>query len=180
MNTDHFDTSFEKRKAKGKTHYKPDWKRLAHNEGFQKTFGFKCAHCQAYVNSDDALSGVRNRNHCPYCLWSKHVDLYEPGDRLAACKSPMQPVGLSLKKTSKKYRQTGGELMVVHLCSECGSASVNRIAADDDAEKLYTIYLQSLQPGASKKPDGDQIHCLGKDHSNLVAMRLFGQETILV
>jgi DNA-directed RNA polymerase subunit RPC12/RpoP len=180
MNKDVFDTPFEKRKAKGKTRFKTDWNRLAHNDRFQKTFGFKCAHCHAYVNSDDILSGVHNRNHCPYCLWSRHVDLYEAGDRLAACKAPMQPVGLSLKKTGKKYGQNNGELMVVHLCSDCGSVSANRIAADDDAEKLYTIYVQSVDTGILKKMTDDQIHCLDASQSNLVTCRLFGQETIPV
>jgi hypothetical protein len=46
---------------------------------------------------------VRNRNHCPYCLWSRCLDLFRAGDRLSACKAPMQPVGLALKHTRKKY-----------------------------------------------------------------------------
>ena len=55
---------------------------------------FRCQHCGAYVSASRVLSGVSNRNHCPYCLWSRHLDLFEAGDRLAACKAPMRPVGL--------------------------------------------------------------------------------------
>jgi hypothetical protein len=63
------------------------------------------------------------------------MDLHAAGDRLAACRSPMQPVGLTLKQTRKKYApQSGGELMLIHLCVECGRVSINRIAADDDLE----------------------------------------------
>ena len=46
------------------------------------TFGdFVCAHCHALVSSAHWLSGGNNRNHCPYCLWSYHLDLYAAGDR---------------------------------------------------------------------------------------------------
>ena len=96
---------------------------------------------------------------------------------MAACKAPMQPVGLSLKKTCKKYGQNSGEIMVVHLCSDCGSLSTNRIAADDDAEKLYEIYIQSLKVDPEKVVDS-QIRCLDDTHFQLVTCRLFGQETI--
>src|SRR5512137_2268473 len=65
--------------------------------------GFKCVFCHVFVSAEPALSGVQNRNHCPYCLWSRHLDLLRPGDRLAACKEKMKPVGLTFKKTAKKY-----------------------------------------------------------------------------
>jgi hypothetical protein len=106
---------------------------------------FKCSHCHRYVSTDPLLSGVKNRNHCPYCLWSKHLDLYQAGDRLSACKAGMQPAGLALKRSRKKYGQVqGGELMLIHLCTGCGSVSINRIAADDDAERIYEVFEHSL------------------------------------
>jgi hypothetical protein len=177
MNKDDFFTSFEKRKGKTRTRLKTSWTRLAHNEQFQRSYGFTCIHCRAYVNSDEILSGVQNRNHCPYCLWSKHVDLFESGDRLAACKAPMRPIGLSLKKTSKKYGCQNGELMIVHLCSDCGSVSINRIAADDDAHGLFDIYTQFCQSNKQTLNDlkEDGISPLGEEDANLVASRLFGQ-----
>ena len=70
----------------------------------ERQFGdFECGHCHQHVSAEPQQAGTRNRNHCPYCLWSKHVDLREAGDRLAACKGPMQPVGLTLKRGHKKY-----------------------------------------------------------------------------
>src|SRR5512147_2229255 len=102
------------------------------------TFGdFRCAHCHALVSSAHLFSGVNNRNHCPYCLWSCHLDLFAAGDRLSACKAPMQPIGLTMKPGRNKYRpEAHGELMLVHACTGCGSLSINRIAADDDSQTV--------------------------------------------
>ena len=91
------------------------------SKGQQDTFGdFTCLHCGRLVQSHELLSGVRNRNHCPHCLSSRHLDLYAAGDRLAACKGRMQPVALTLKHDGNKYRRNSGELMLVHICDECG------------------------------------------------------------
>lgn len=114
---------------------------------FNDTFGdFKCAHCGNYVSANAFLSGVNNRNHCPYCLWSRHLDHYKSGDRMSACKALMEPVALTIKKANKKYG-TGknGELMIVHVCADCGKPSINRIAADDDSGRLLEIFNISLQ-----------------------------------
>jgi RNHCP domain len=110
------------------------------------SFGdFRCAHCHMIVSSAHLLSGVNNRNHCPYCLWSCHLDLFEAGDRLSACKSPMRPLGLTMKKGRNKYQpEARGELMLIHECSECTTLSINRIAADDDSATLLEIFQASL------------------------------------
>jgi hypothetical protein len=108
--------------------------------------GFHCSHCRAYISTDAMLSGVQNRNHCPYCLWSRHLDLYEAGDRLSACKAVMKPIGLTIKQTRKKYASgQPGELMIVHLCTECGSLSINRVAADDDARTIRDVFEDSFR-----------------------------------
>ena len=102
---------------------------------------FRCLQCEALVSVDPLLSGVNNRNHCPYCLWSRHLDLQSPGDRLSACKAGMQPVGLSRKPGHNKYAPGGGgELLLVHLCVACGRVSLNRLAADDDLETLQAVF----------------------------------------
>jgi hypothetical protein len=104
---------------------------------------FRCLNCGSYVNAMPALSGVRNRNHCPYCLWSRHLDLFAPGDRLSACKAPMRPIGLTMKPGHNKYAPSGGELVLVHLCEGCRSLSINRIAADDDSMALEAVFASS-------------------------------------
>jgi hypothetical protein len=100
--------------------------------------------CHNFVSAEAALSGVHNRNHCPYCLSSRHLDLLEAGDRLSACKARMPPVALSLKKTCKKYANPNqGEMMIVHMCEGCGKVSINRIAADDDIGTLIDVFEKS-------------------------------------
>jgi hypothetical protein len=113
------------------------------------SFGdFKCAHCHVIVSSAHLISGVNNRNHCPYCLWSCHLDLYAAGDRLSACKASMKPIGLTMKMGRNKYQpESRGELMLVHQCMECKALSINRIAADDDSETVLAVFQESLQLG---------------------------------
>jgi predicted RNA-binding Zn-ribbon protein involved in translation (DUF1610 family) len=104
---------------------------------------FRCAQCAHIVSSAHRLSGVNNRNHCPYCLWSRHLDLYKAGDRLSACKAPMQPLALTTKRSRNKYSRGRGELMLVHLCTDCGNVSINRVAADDNAFTLLEVFNDS-------------------------------------
>lgn len=107
---------------------------------------FRCAHCHVIVSSAHFLSGVNNRNHCPYCLWSRHLDLFTAGDRLSACKGQMKPIGLTMKHGRNKYRLgQSGELMLIHECIECKSLSINRIAADDDSDAVIAVFQASLQ-----------------------------------
>jgi len=114
------------------------------------SFGdFRCAHCRMIVSSAHVLSGVNNRNHCPYCLWSCHLDLFSAGDRLSACKAPMTPVGLTMKKGRNKYQRLEnhrprGELMLIHECTDCQTLSINRIAADDDSASVLAVFENSL------------------------------------
>lgn len=61
------------------------------------------------------------RNHCPACLWSRHVDI-EPGDRLASCRALMRPAALE--------HRGGKGLVIVHRCTACGFTRPNRVADD--------------------------------------------------
>jgi len=67
--------------------------------------GFACVHCSLPV---PANTDGHYRNHCPYCLWSLHVDDL-PGDRASGCRQPMEPVGL-VEKSGKGWQ-------VVHRCT---------------------------------------------------------------
>ncbi len=138
---------------------------------------FRCVHCGAQVAASPHYAGVLNRNHCPYCLWSRHLDLFTAGDRLCACKAPMRPVGLTLKQSPKRYaRPDSGELMLIHACVECSRVSINRIAADDLAEQIYAVYEQSLErmETIQQQLAGQPIRLLGEDDRRLVRARLFG------
>ncbi len=143
-------TGLEKIRSKRQSNKKPKDKYWMRSAKIGQEASFRCLGCRAWVQADALLSGVQNRNHCPYCLASRHLDLDVPGDRLSVCKTLMTPVGLTLKKTGKKYGPAGdGELMLVHCCQGCGKLSLNRIAADDDPEKLLALLeLLALQKEA--------------------------------
>lgn len=119
----------------------------------RNTFGdFVCMFCHNFVSAEAALSGVQNRNHCPICLTSRHLDLFEAGDRLSACKGTMRPIGLTFKITIKRYKgRAQGELMLVHLCEDCSRISINRMAADDNAAAALDILADSHSLSTSIK-----------------------------
>ena len=94
---------------------------------------FLCKVCGRTVMQ--ASTGSRHRNHCPYCLYSIHLDNI-PGDRRANCGGIMEPIGV--------WARRDGEWAVIHRCSICGVLHSNRIAADDDAVKLLMIALKPL------------------------------------
>ncbi len=122
-----------------KYRYGERWKKRSLEDAFE------CIHCQAHVYTQPMISGVQNRNHCPYCLCSRHVDHSQAGDRLSACKAIMQPVGLTVKPSRNKYGGMNyGELMLIHRCSDCGKLSINRLAADDQVESLLEIFYASI------------------------------------
>ena len=83
----------------------------------RKIENFVCEHCGRTV------TGNGYTNHCPDCLYSKHVDI-APGDRAAACGGLMRPVGSELK---------GGDYFVQHECTRCGFRRKNKIGAGEMA-----------------------------------------------
>ena len=143
------------------------------------SFGdFRCLHCHTIVSAAHWLSGVHNRNHCPYCLWSCHLDLFAAGDRLSACKGQMKPIGLTMKKGRNKYRlESRGELMLIHECTECKSLSINRIAADDDSESIMDVFNESLQNSYQirSRSEANGILMLNAEDGESVHRQLFGQ-----
>ena len=94
---------------------------------------FRCAHCRREILKDSI--STKHRNHCPFCLYSLHVD-ESPGDRRSVCHGSMKPIGFCIK-------QHGGELSVIHECQKCGVIKINRIAAEDDDEELVRIFNES-------------------------------------
>lgn len=142
---------------------------------------FTCKFCGWTVSAQPEISGVVNRNHCPFCLHSRHVDLFAPGDRLCACKGLMAPVGLTFKATLDKYAlETNGELMLVHCCTDCGALSINRIAADDAPIRLLEVLDDNLKghPVLMEDCANSGIRLLGEDHRKLVHAQLFGCRTL--
>lgn len=105
---------------------------------------FICSRCGIDVSQDFNI-GTKNRNHCPKCLFSLHVDDKVSGDRQANCSGEMEPIGITFKQEGlDKYgKEKQGEIMLIHKCLKCGRISINRIAGDDDPEAILKIYNQS-------------------------------------
>ena len=89
------------------------------SEQFKRNIeNFVCEHCGAHV------IGNGYTNHCPKCLWSKHVDVH-PGDRAAICGGLMAPKDIETKS---------GEFEVLHHCVTCGHQKRNKTALNDNVE----------------------------------------------
>lgn len=157
-------------------------RRYTHSGGMRNQCeGFVCLHCHNIVSAEQALTGGHNRNHCPFCLSSRHLDLYQAGDRLSACKGHMKPIGLTLKDTPGKYaNERQGELMLIHQCEDCGKVSINRIAADDDDEAILTVFERSqwIDLGTHSLLSKSGIWLLGAEETPLVHRRLYGQTAL--
>lgn len=138
---------------------------------------FTCINCDLPVSCAPSIAGVQNRNHCPYCLWSRHLDWRAPGDRLCACRRAMQPVGLTTKRSRNKYaRERDGELMLIHRCTGCGQVVINRVAADDSAELLFETFEDSCRQSALLQEElaGMGVELLTATARELIWRRLFG------
>jgi hypothetical protein len=138
---------------------------------------FRCTHCGYYITTMRLVCGVNHHNHCPYCLWSRHLDLFVAGDRLSACKAPMRPVGLTMKPARNKYAPGDGELMLVHICKDCGQVSINRIAADDDAQSLMEVltYSMLLPAGILERLLENGISLLDRENEDVIQRQLMGE-----
>lgn len=110
-----------------KIHFNPEGSAIRPGENQ----GFTCEHCGTVVVP---VTNGSYRNHCPTCLWSKHVDVV-PGDRSASCGGPMVPVGLDTRP--------GKGWVVVHRCRRCGTTRPNRLAVDtaqpDDLDEVIRL-----------------------------------------
>lgn len=179
---DDADTNFEKihRKQRVNRPLNPSLMSLSH-KGEHKD-EFKCTNCGSMVSLNREVSGVNNRNHCPYCLWSRHLDQRKAGDRLATCHSRMEPVGLTVKHTLKRYQaEKQGELMLIHRCAACGKLSINRIAGDDNTIMLNDLFLRSqyMPTQLTEQLKARGILPLGARDFTLVQSQLFGWQSIL-
>lgn len=86
---------------------------------------FVCENCGKKVKK----LGYTARDHCPYCLYSKHVDI-NPGDRNNPCKGMLEPVGIEKFKDSFK---------IIYLCEKCHKTHKNIMARDDDMNKIIEL-----------------------------------------
>lgn len=94
---------------------------IMHNESFL---------CERCGKPNKPLKGGC-RNHCCFCLYSKHVDKNVPGDRKSDCGGLMKPI--SLDQSGKKG------YVIVHECTVCGKTMRNKCAPDDSIDAMITV-----------------------------------------
>lgn len=87
---------------------------------------FVCENCGKKVSK----LGYTSRDHCPHCLYSKHVDNM-PGDREAECRGLLKPVQVELD-SKKGY-------VIIYKCEKCGAIRKNKSAIDDDMDLLIKL-----------------------------------------
>ena len=70
------------------------------------------------------------RNHCPYCLYSKHVDI-NTGDRAEKCHGSLKPIEIELN-SKKGY-------VIIFRCEKCGAIRKNKAAKDYNMELIIKL-----------------------------------------
>lgn len=84
---------------------------------------FTCESCGTKVQGDGYT------DHCPFYLWSKHVDV-SPGDRQEKCQGLMEPIGVIQKR---------GQYRIVYRCQKCGTKKVVKAVTNDNFEQILEL-----------------------------------------
>lgn len=106
---------------------------MTYGKIFQKRMeDFVCEQCEFPVVGDGYT------NHCPRCLYSKHVDIH-PGDRLASCGGLMEPVSCIRERGQEKLLQR---------CKRCGFERNNKVQREDNFEALLGVARRQAARGA--------------------------------
>jgi rubrerythrin len=84
---------------------------------------FRCENCGYKVKGDGYT------DHCPLCLWGKHVDDKIPGDRASDCGGMMEPMAAVWVK---------GDIKIEYRCQKCNHRFTVKRAKDDKIEELIS------------------------------------------
>ena len=90
-----------------------------------KDENFICENCGKEIKK----LGYTARDHCPFCLYSKHVDI-NPGDRLNTCMGLLKPIGIEKFKNSFK---------ILYKCERCNMLHKNIMANDDNMDLIIEL-----------------------------------------
>ena len=86
---------------------------------------FICENCNKKV----VKLNYTARDHCPFCLCSKHVDI-NPGDRMNSCRGLLKPIGI------EKFKDT---YKIIYKCEKCNALHKNIIASDDNMDLIIEL-----------------------------------------
>jgi len=81
-------------------------------------------------NCGTKIKGTGYTNHCPNCLWSKHVDINIPGDRINSCQGLMRPIAVETK---------GDQYIIIHQCLKCKKIKKNKAGNSDNMDAIIEL-----------------------------------------
>lgn len=98
--------------------------------------GFICLHCGKEVLPNE----VTSRDHCPFCLYSIHVDRF-PGDRANPCRGELVPI------SAEPHPKKG--FVILYKCKKCGQKVRNKAALtgmqSDDTDLLIRLTAKTTE-----------------------------------
>ena len=92
-----------------------------------KDENFICENCGFKVQKLNYTA----RDHCPNCLYSKHVDIL-PGDRSNSCHGLLKPIGIEKFKNTYK---------IIYKCEKCNQLHKNIMSNDDNMDLIINLSI---------------------------------------
>jgi len=89
----------------------------------RKIENFVCEKCGMKVR------GNGYTDHCPNCLWGKHVDIH-PGDRESHCEGRLKPIGVELKH---------GKNIIMYRCEKCAHNFRVKALEEDNLDAIVKL-----------------------------------------
>jgi hypothetical protein len=90
----------------------------------------------------------------------------------------MRPIGLTLKdvRVNPFTNRASGELMIVHLCTNCHRVSTNRIAGDDNTYSITSLLEESkkLDSITTNRLQSLSVTLLSENDKEIIRTILFG------
>ena len=111
------------------SHFLPANKNLMQKKFQKKIENFVCLHC------GEEVKGTGYTNHCPKCLWSKHVDIF-PGDRQNVCLGSMEPIGVFFQNQ---------QWHICQKCTECGHKAKIKMSKNDNQKKIQDLIEKTIK-----------------------------------
>lgn len=96
----------------------------------KKVENFTCFNCSRKI------IGNGFTDHCPYCLWSKHVDI-NPGDRINNCLGKMKPIGVDLSFGANKIK-------IIFKCQKCSQIKKNKASNQDNMDLIIKLSREPI------------------------------------